>query len=264
MWKALKRWWNYLAMKLRVTHDEHADPKVQLEQAIAEAREQHRRLTEQAANVIANQQQVQQRLDRSIAEYEKARTSAAQALLLAERPGSGGDDGRAASFQQAAESFAARLLDLEHDIAEQQDALLKATTAAEGAKTAVARNSQQLQARLGEKERLLSDLDRAKMQEQMNRATAQLSATLGDDVPTFTDVERKIQARLARANASSELTAAQADAAIDPAVIEVERAVKSAQAQARLDEMRVALGLTPGNAVGEERPGPRSIAAGES
>ena len=198
MWKSLKRWWHYAAMKLRVAHDEHADPKVQLEQAITEARDQHRRLTEQAANVIANQQQVQQRLDRSIADYEKTRTSAAQALMLAERQVRGGDDEKAASFEQAAESFAARLLELEHDIADQQAALLQATTAADSAKAAVTRNSQQLQSTLKEKERLLSTLDRAKMQEQMNRATAQLSATLGDEVPTFAEVEHKIQARLAR------------------------------------------------------------------
>src|SRR5262245_27351194 len=30
MWKSLKRWWKYLAVKLRVLHEEKADPKVQL------------------------------------------------------------------------------------------------------------------------------------------------------------------------------------------------------------------------------------------
>ena len=55
MWKAIKRWWKYIGAKLGLALEEKADPKVQLEQAITEAREQHRKLTEQAANVIANQ-----------------------------------------------------------------------------------------------------------------------------------------------------------------------------------------------------------------
>ena len=58
MWKSIKKWWRYVAAKLGMKLDEAADPKVQLEQAIREAREQHRKLTEQAANVIANQKQI--------------------------------------------------------------------------------------------------------------------------------------------------------------------------------------------------------------
>src|SRR6476469_6276276 len=83
MWKVVKRWWKYLAMKLHVRHEENADPKVQLEQAIQEAKERHQQLTEQAANVIANQKQAQVRLDRAVDAYEKANASARQALLLA-------------------------------------------------------------------------------------------------------------------------------------------------------------------------------------
>ena len=39
MWKSIKRWWKYFAMKLHVLHEEKADPKVQIEQAIQEAKE---------------------------------------------------------------------------------------------------------------------------------------------------------------------------------------------------------------------------------
>ena len=45
MLRTMKRFWKYFAMKLRLRHEELADPKVQLEQAIQEAREQHARLT---------------------------------------------------------------------------------------------------------------------------------------------------------------------------------------------------------------------------
>ncbi|HET9546566.1 MAG TPA: PspA/IM30 family protein, partial [Desertimonas sp.] len=57
MFNLVKKWWKYLTAKLTGSFEERADPKVQLEQAIAEARSAHTRLREQAANVIANQKQ---------------------------------------------------------------------------------------------------------------------------------------------------------------------------------------------------------------
>ena len=54
MLKAIRRWWRYLGTKLGMKLEQAADPKVQLEQAIGEARDQHRLLTEQAANIITN------------------------------------------------------------------------------------------------------------------------------------------------------------------------------------------------------------------
>ena len=66
MWKSIKKWWKYLGAKLGSSFNEKADPKVQLEQAITEAQEQHRRLMEQAANVIANQKQTEIRLNTAL------------------------------------------------------------------------------------------------------------------------------------------------------------------------------------------------------
>ena len=85
MFKMLREWWRYVATFLHVKHAELADPKVQLQQAITEANAQHRRLREQAANVIANQQQTQLRLERAIAAHEQADASAA-AGVAARRP----------------------------------------------------------------------------------------------------------------------------------------------------------------------------------
>ena len=185
MWKAIKRWWKYLGAKLGLTLEEKADPKVQLEQAIAEAREQHRKLTEQAANVIANQKQTQLKLDRAIEEYEKANASARQALLLSDQEARSGNADKAASFTQAAEAFANKLINLEKQIEDLKKMLLDSTQASEKAKQAVAQNSSALQKKLAEREKLLSALDHAKMQEQMNKALAQLSETVGEEVPTF-------------------------------------------------------------------------------
>ena len=55
----------YFTAKSDTRFNERADPKVQLEQAIGEAQDQHRRLKEQAANVIANQKQAELRLNRA-------------------------------------------------------------------------------------------------------------------------------------------------------------------------------------------------------
>jgi len=49
MFTSIRHWWRYAATAVGRRLDETADPAVQVDQAIAEARDQHRRLTEQAA-----------------------------------------------------------------------------------------------------------------------------------------------------------------------------------------------------------------------
>ena len=239
MWKAIKKWWRYLGAKLGMRLEESADPKVQLEQAITEAREQHRKLTEQAANVIANQKQTQLKLDRAIEEYEKSNASARQALLLSDQEARAGNADKSSSFNQAAEAFANKLINLEHQIDDLKKSLLDATQAAEKAKQAVTQNSSALQKKLAEREKLLSQLDQAKMQEEMTKAMAQLSETVGEEVPTFEQVREKIERRLAKAQAGSDLSGA----SVDTKMLEVEQAQMSAEAQARLSELRSELGL---------------------
>jgi phage shock protein A len=261
MWSSVKRWWKYLAVKLRVMHDELADPKVQLEQAIDAAREQHRRLTQQAANVIANQQQVQRRLDVALAEYDKAQLSAGQALVMADEQRRLGDAALAADYDQAAEAFAERLLDRDHEIRELQQQLLQATRAADDAKVAVTRNAEQLQQQLRQKERLLSELDRARMQEAMNQANEQLDEHIGAEVPTFAEVERKIQVAGSRADARAALLDAQRVALVDPRIVQVERAQRAAEARGRLGQIRATLGLPDAQPL-EIAPPPRSSSNG--
>lgn len=239
MWKAIRRWWKYLAAKLSGKLEESADPKVQLEQAIEEAQAQHRRLTEQAANVIANQKQTQMRLDRAVEEYEKANASARQALLLADEATRDGKTDKVTSYSQAAESFATRIITLEKQVDDLKKQLLQTTQAAEQAKKAVQQNSSALQKKLTERQQLLSQLDQAKMQEQMNKAMDQLSATVGEDVPTFEQVREKIERRLAKAQGMADLTST----GVETGMLEVEQAQMNAEAQARLSQLRSELGL---------------------
>ena len=240
MFKAIRRWWRYLGTKLGMSLEEAADPKVQLEQAIAEAREQHRLLTEQAANVIAGQVQLQGRLDRAIEEYGRVTASARQALLLADQARRAGDTAKAANMEQAAQGFATRLIALEREIESLKRSLLDATAASDRAKQAVKTSSTVLQKRLAEREALLSKLEQAEMQEQMNAAMRQLTTGVGSDVPTLDEVRDKIDRRYAAAQAMTEITGA----GVDMQMLEVEQAQREAETEVRLGELRSQLGIS--------------------
>jgi phage shock protein A len=77
------------------------------------------------------------------------------------------------------------------------------------------------------------------MQEQMNAAMASLSATVGEDVPTFNEIRDKIEARHAQAKGMSELQGQ----SVEGRMLEVEQASQNTQAQARLAQLKSELGL---------------------
>ena len=77
--------WKYFMALLSGKLDEHADPKIQIQQAIEEAQRQHQALTQQAAAVIGNQRQLEMRLSRQMSEVEKLQGSARQAIVLADK-----------------------------------------------------------------------------------------------------------------------------------------------------------------------------------
>jgi len=241
MFKSIKRWWKYLTAKANSSFNEHADPTVQLEQAIAEAQDQHRRLKEQAASVIANQKQTEMRLNRQMTDYEKVAANTKQAVLMADEATKAGDTAKAAEYGTAAEAFANRLIALEHEIDETKALALQSSQASEQAKAAVAQNSAALQKKLAERQKLLSQLDQAKMQETMNKAMATIGETVGEDVPTFDEVRDKIEARYAKAKGMSELTGE----SVEGRMMEIESASMNVEAQARLSEIRSQLGLAP-------------------
>jgi phage shock protein A len=241
MFKAFRRFWKYLTAKMNSSFNEKADPKIQLEQAIMEAQEQHRRLKEQAANVIANQKQSELRLNRAMEQLEKLNGNARQAVLMADEATKKGDAAKALEYTSAAEAFANQLIAIEHEVEEQKALSLQSAQAAEQAKTAVQQNSSALQKKLSERQRLLGQLDQAKMAEQMNKAMASLSETVGEDVPTLDEVREKIEARYAKAKGMQELT----DTSVESRMLEVESASRNSEAQGRLAEIRAQLGLAP-------------------
>jgi phage shock protein A len=244
MFKLLKRWWAYLTAGANQKFNENADPKIQLEQAIAEAQQNHRTLTEQAANVIAQQKQTEIRLNRSMEQLEKLNGNARQAILMAEEAAKAGDTTKAEEYTRAAETIANQLITTEAEVEELKALALSSTQASDQAKAAVAQNGMLLQRKLAEKQKLLSQLEQAKMQEQMNTAMAQLSATVGDEVPTLNEVRDKIEARYAKAKGMSELQGS----SVEGRMLEVEQAAQNTQAQARLAQLKAELGLAPAEA----------------
>jgi len=258
MLRALRRFWKYIGAKLNMSFSERADPKVQLEQAITEAQDQHRRLKEQAAMVIANQKQTEMRLERSMDELEKVSNNARQAVMMADEAQKSGDAAKVAEYTAAAESFANRLIALEHEVEGLKELAMQSAQASDQAKAAVQQNSSQLQKKLSERQKLLSQLDQAKMQEQVNKAMASLSETVGQDVPTFDEVRDKIEARYAKAKGTSELQ----ESSVESRMLEVEQAAANTEAQARLAQIRAQLGLGTTEAAASE-PEPASEPAAQ-
>src|SRR5439155_22767547 len=152
MFKLLRRWWKYLTAKGQVSFNERADPKIQLEQAIYEAQEQHRRLIEQAANVVANQKQTEMRLNRAMEQLEKANPDTRQALVRANTAAQKGDAAKTTEYNQAAEAFANRLVAVEREVESLKQLHLQTTEAADQAKAAVQQNSSSLQQKLAERQ----------------------------------------------------------------------------------------------------------------
>jgi len=262
MFKSLKRWWRYLGTKLGMTFEEMADPKVQLEQAIVEAQEQHRRLKEQAASVIANQKTTEMQLDQKMGELEKLNANARQAVLMADEAAKKGDATKATEYTSTAEAFANRLIALESEIESLKTMALQAAQASDQAKAAVSQNSAVLQKKLAEKQKLLSQLDQAKMQEQLNVTLGSLSETVGQEVPTLDEVRKKIEQRYAKASASAELEGS----TVESRMLEVEHAAMNTEAQARLEQIRSQLGLasTPTTEPAAAEPAVAEAGAGET
>ena len=180
------RRWRYFTAKTESRFEANADPKVQLEQAIADAQDQHRRLVEQAANVVANQKQHELQLNRAMEQLEKVNSSTRQALMMAQDAAKQGDSDKAREYNQTAEAFANRLIATENQVNDLKTLSLQSAQAADQARAAVQQNSLALQQKLAERQKLLSQLDQAKMQEQLNRAMTSLNQEVDHDAPRST------------------------------------------------------------------------------
>jgi phage shock protein A len=241
MFKALRRLWAYLGAALSGKVDEMADPKIQIEQAIEQAKRQHELLSQQAASVLGNRRQLEMKLGRQMDEVEKLQASARQALVLAEQARAAGDEAKAADYEQTATAFASQLVSAEQSMSDLKTLHDQALASAEAAKGAVEQNAYLLQQRLAERSKLLTQLEHAKMQEQMNSALKQVSelTTVGD-VPTLNEVRDKIEGRYAKALGQHEL----ASSSVEVRMLEVQKAALDTAGATRLEAIRATMGVS--------------------
>jgi phage shock protein A len=230
--------WKYLMAAFSSKVDELADPKVQIQQAIEEAQRQHQALSQQAAAVIGNQRQLEMKLNRQLGEVEKLQASARQALVLADEARSKGDDAKATEFENAATQFATQLVTAEQAIEDLKTLHDQSLQAAAQARTAVERNSMMLQQKLAERTKLLSQLEQAKMQEQVSKSLNQMSELAAPtNVPSLDEVRDKIEKRYATALGSADL----ARNSVQGRMLEVQQSTVNMAGANRLEQIRASL-----------------------
>jgi phage shock protein A len=232
------RGWKYLMALLSGKLDEHADPKIQIQQAIEDAQRQHQALTQQAASVIGNQRQLEMKLARQMDEVEKLQASARQALVLADQSREKGDQTKAAEYEQTAQAFATQLVAAEQSMEDLKSLHDQALTAAEQAKKAVETNAMQVQTKLAERTKLLSQLEQAKMQEQVSKSLTSMSELAAPgNTPSLAEVRDKIERRYANALGQAEL----ASSSVEGRMLEVQKSTLDMAGSARLDQIRASI-----------------------
>lgn len=236
-----RRLFSYLGMAANTEFDKRADPRVQIDQVIEEARLNHEKLSQQAAIVIGNAHHLEAQITKKINEVDGFESNARQAVLMADQARRAGDTSRALELTNAATAFASQLSAAESSLEELRALYDEAQKAATAAKEAVATNAVALQTKLAEKTELLNKLEQAKMQEKINEARR----TIADGInatgatPSFDQIREKIELRAAHAKGTADL---QADS-VESKMMEVQRATLAVTANARLDEIRKNLGL---------------------
>jgi phage shock protein A len=242
--------WRYLMALFGAKIDEYADPKVQIQQAIDEAKVQHQTLVRQAAAVIGNQRQLEMRLSRQMSEVEKWQSMARQGLVLADKARAEGDEEKAQQYEQAAQSAANQLVSAEQQVEELKTLHDQALNAAQQARKAVENNKMLLEEKLAERTKLLSQLEQAKMQETVAASLESMSALAAPgNTPSLDEVREKIESRYASAMGRAEL----ASQGVEGRMLEMQRSTLDLAGSARLEQIRASMA---GNqlAGGAERP----------
>jgi phage shock protein A len=234
--------WKYLMAAFSSKIDEYADPKVQIQQAIEEAQRQHQALSQQAAAVIGNQRQLEVKLSRQLGEIEKLQSSARQALVLADEARRQNDQAKAQQYEQAAESFATQLVTAEQSVEDLKTLHDQSLQAAAQAKQAVERNAMVLQQKLAERTKLLSQLEQAKMQEQVSASLQSMSELAAPgSTPSLDEVRDKIERRYANALGAAEL----AQNSVQGRMLEVQQSTLDMAGRSRLEQIRASIRGAP-------------------
>jgi phage shock protein A len=241
--RIIKRAWRYLEAALERRLEQAADPRIQIEQAIEEAKRQHALLTQQAAEVVGNERELDIRVNRALDNIERLKASIGQAIRMEDRARREGDAQKAAHYASAAEAIAGRLAGIEVNTAELGELRAKARIASVSARRAIEQNAQILRQKLTERSRLLTELEAIRLQERLNAALGSMGELApAGDVPTLDQVRDKLDQRYALAMGGAEIAAA----SINTQLLEVDASVIEQQGLRRLEEIRQSIKLDEG------------------
>jgi len=230
--------WLYFKALGNAKLDEIADPKVQIQQALSDMQTQHQQLVQQAASVIANQRDIEIKLSRNIEEVEKFKSQATQALVLADKARAAGKEDEALRYESTAKTFADHLVTSEQATEDLKNLHVAASSASAQARKAVENNAALLQAKMAERNRLLSQLEQAKMQETVADSMQAISGMkLNDNSPSMDEIRDKIEGRYSQALGRQELATNGAAGRM----LEVEKASLDMAGENRLAELRASL-----------------------
>ncbi|WFE64565.1 PspA/IM30 family protein [Micromonospora sp. WMMD714] len=230
--------WKYLMALFGAKIDEHADPKVQIQQAIEDAQRQHQTLVQQAAAVIGNQRQLEMKLSRQMTEVERLQGNARQALVLADQSRAKGDEAEAGRYEQSAQVLATQLVSAEQATEDLKTLHDQALGAAAQARRAVENNSMILQQKLAERTKLLSQLEQAKMQESVARSLESMSSlTAPTNTPSLDEVRDRIERRYANAMGRAEL----AGNSVEGRMLEIQKSTLDSAGSSRLEQIRASM-----------------------
>ena len=158
--------WKYLMQSFDTKIDQNADPKVQIQQAVAAAKEQHKAISEHAANIIGNRNQLQMKMERLIKSQEDLQNKARTALQAAQKAEAAGDAEKSQQFNNAAEVIATQLVSVEQELEQTKQAYASADHAAKEAQAKQQQSEANLKEQLSQVGQLESQLNQARMQEQ--------------------------------------------------------------------------------------------------
>jgi phage shock protein A len=230
--------WRYLMALFGAKIDEYADPKVQIQQAIEDAQHQHQALTQQAAAVIGNQRQLEMKLSRQMSQVEQLQAQAKQALVMADKSRAEGDETKATQFEQTAQVLATQLVSAEQSMEDLKTLHDQSIAAAQQARKAVDDNAMMLKQKLAERTKLLSQLEQAKMQEQVANSLQSMSELAAPgNTPSLDEVREKIERRYANAMGRAELAAN----SVEGRMLEVQKSSLDMAGNARLEQIRASM-----------------------
>ena len=224
--------WKHMMSSFDQKIDENADPKVQIQQAVQAAKEQHQQISDHAAEIIGHKSKLELQMNRLVESQADYQSQTKRALELAD---AAEDPQKASEYNQAAEVVASQLVAVEQELEDVKQQYAAAEQAAEQAKSQQQQSEARLKEQLAQVSQLEAQADQAEMQEKNARAIDSMNQLDPDDsVPTLDAVRAKIEKRYADALGAQELQQATGGDRIS----EIQAAGADMKATARLDAIR--------------------------